>query len=286
VLHEGPPPSIPAGSSGRLQLADWLVSEENALLDRVIVNRVWAWLFGRGIVATVDNFGGQSAGPSHPGLLDHLALRLRDSGGSLKALVREIVLSRAYQLATAADTPLTRADPENRLFGRRSHRRLTAEEIRDSLLHLSGELDARPAAATALDYGEDLDKPFKLDQERRRSIYLPVARNNQLPEMEIFDAANPEMVAGDRPLTTVPTQALFLLNSPFLQQRAAAIGARAYAQPAPVAWLHRALLARPPTAAETRRAQAFLETSGPDQNAALQDYAHALLASSPFLFLD
>lgn len=286
VLHNGPAPKIPAGSSGRIQLAAWMTSTENALLDRVIVNRLWAQLFGRGIVGTVDNFGAQGEKPTHPALLDHLAAKFRASGGSIKALIREMVLSRTYQLAAEAKSPRTIVDPENRLFGRRSYRRLTAEEIRDSLLFLTGELKLEQAAATALTYGEDLDKPMKFDNELRRSIYLPVARNNLAPELEIFDAANPEMVSGDRPLTTVPTQALYLLNSPFLQKQGATLAQQAYAQADPVTWLHEAILGRAPSATAAKRANDFINTASDDREKALADLAHVLLASTEFLFLE
>jgi hypothetical protein len=286
VLHSGQAPKIPAGSSGRLQLAAWMTSTENALLDRVIVNRLWAQLFGRGIVGTVDNFGVQGEKPTHPALLDHLAAKFRASGGSFKSLIREMVLSRTYQLAAEAKSPRTIADPENRLFGRRSYRRLTAEEIRDSLLFLTGELKLAQAAATALTYGEDLDKPMKFEKELRRSIYLPVARNNLAPELEIFDVANPEMVSGDRPLTTVPTQALYLLNSPFLQKQGATLAQQAYAQADPVTWLHETILGRAPSATAAKRANDFINTANDDREKALADLAHVLLASTEFLFLE
>jgi len=286
VLHSGKAPKIPAGSSGRLQLAAWMTSAENALLDRVIVNRLWAQLFGRGIVGTVDNFGVQGEKPTHPALLDHLAAKFRASGGSFKSLIREMVLSRTYQLAAEAKSPRTIADPENRLFGRRSYRRLTAEEIRDSLLFLTGELKLEQAAATALTYGVDLDKPMKFDQELRRSVYLPVARNNLAPELEIFDAANPEMVSGDRPLTTVPTQALYLLNSEFIQKQAATLAQQAYAKAEPVVWLHEVILGHAPNAANAKRASDFVNTASGDREKALADLAHVLLASTEFLFLE
>jgi hypothetical protein len=285
VLYAGGPPVIEPGQSGRLQLAEWMVSQENALLDRVIVNRIWAWLFGRGLVTTVDNFGGQAEPPSHPELLDYLAVKFRRSGGSIKALVRELVLSRSYQLAAQADSALVQADPENRWLGRRSYRRLTAEEIRDSLLLLAGELNQQTAQATALSYGEDLDKPMNLASEKRRTVYLPVARNNVLPDLEIFDVANPEMVAGDRPLTTVPTQALYLLNSDFMLQRARTLGVECYAKPEPVSWLYQRVLGRLPADPEAARAEAYVE-SQPEREQALADLAHVLLASTEFLFLE
>jgi hypothetical protein len=286
VLHRGPPPKIAAGSSGRLQLANWLVSQDNALLDRVIVNRLWAQLFGRGIVSTVDNFGVQGEKPTHPALLDHLAAKFRASGGSIKTLIRELVLSHTYQLAAEGKSERVTADPENKLFARHSYRRLTAEEIRDSLLQLTGELKNEQAKATALTYGEDLDDLMKLDGFTHRSVYLPVARNNLLPDLEIFDAANPEMTSGDRPLTTVPTQALYLLNSPFLQKRAASVAQQAYAMPEPVVWLHQSILGHAPSDAAAKRANDFIDQSSPDREKALADLAHVLLASTEFLFLE
>jgi hypothetical protein len=257
VLHRGPAPKIGPGRSGREHLAEWMVSAENALLDRVIVNRVWAQLFGRGIVSTVDNFGAQGEKPTHPELLDYLAGKFRASGGSVKALVRELVTSRAYQLAAEGTGPRVKADPENRWFGRRAYRRLTAEEIRDSALLLSGHLDRNQAGPTALTYGEDLDDVMKLSKFFHRSVYLPVARNNQVAEMEIFDAANPEMTAGERPLTTVPTQALYLLNGEFLKQCALDLGQQAYAMPDGVQWLYEEVLGREPD----ERGRAFVEAS-------------------------
>ncbi|WP_146849038.1 DUF1553 domain-containing protein [Brevifollis gellanilyticus] len=286
VLHRGSAPEIAAGSSGRLQLAEWMVSAENTLLDRVIVNRLWAKLFGRGIVSTVDNFGVQGEKPTHPALLDHLALTFRASNGSIKTLIREMVLSRTYQLAAEGKSERVKADPENKLFARHSYRRLAAEEIRDSLLQLTGELNTEQAAATALTYGEDLDDLMKLDKLMHRSVYLPVARNNLAPDLEIFDAANPEMTAGDRPLTTVPTQALYLLNSSFIQKQAATLAQQAYAQADAVTWLHQAILGHAPEDAAAKRAQAFIDQSGTDREKALADLAHVLLASTEFLFLE
>lgn len=286
VLHPGPAPTIPDGSSGRLQLAHWLTSENNALLDRVIVNRIWAQLMGRGIVSTVDNFGAQGQRPTHPALLDHLAAKFRASGGSIKTIIREIVLSRTYQLAAEGKSERVSADPENRLFARHSYRRLTAEELRDSLLFVTDELQTEQAKATALTYGEDLDDPMKLDPFKHRSVYLPVARNNLAPDMEIFDVANPEMTSGERPLTTVPTQALYLLNSSFLQKQAATLAQQAYAQADPVTWLYEATIGRKPSATAAKRANDFINTARGDREKALADLAHVLLASTEFLFLE
>jgi len=284
VLHRGPAPKIESGSSGRLQLAEWMVSTENALLDRVIVNRLWAKLFGRGIVSTVDNFGVQGEKPTHPALLDYLASKFRASGGSMKTLIREMVLSRTYGLRSVDDSDQT--DPSNRYFARHAIRRLTAEEIRDSLLQLTGELKTEQATATALTYGEDLDDLMKLEKLTHRSVYLPVARNNLAPDMEIFDVANPEMTSGDRPLTTVPTQALYLLNSSFLQKQAAQLAQQAYAQADAVMWLHETILGRKPSATAAKRANEFINTAKDDLEKGLADLAHVLIASTEFLFLE
>jgi hypothetical protein len=191
VLHAGAPPQIPDGQSGRLQLADWMASDSNALLDRVIVNRIWGHLFGRGIVASVDNFGRLGTPPTHAELLDYLASSFRSRNGSVKSLIRELVLSRAYQLSSDPGSKLAEADPENKWFGRQNRRRLTAEEIRDGILFFSGQLDRQPGLATATSHGIDLDKPFSFAEERKRTVYLPVARNNLAAELSVFDAANP-----------------------------------------------------------------------------------------------
>lgn len=286
LLHDGPPPSIADGSSGRFELAEWLTSDDNALLDRVMVNRIWAHLFGRGIVGTVDNFGELGERPSHPELLDFLAHRFRSQNGSIKSTVRDLVLSRTYRLASQPTGPLVEADPPNHLFGRRTPRRLAAEEIRDSILALSGQLSDERGTATANGYGEDLDSPIKLEKETLRSVYLPVARNNLIAEFEVFDAPNPDLVTGERAVTTVPTQALYLLNSRFLQGQSAEIAKLAYAQAEPVTFLYELTLGRQPAPFELRRADAFLADSGENRETALGDLAHILLASTEFLFLD
>lgn len=311
VLHEGPPPDIPDGQSGRLQLADWMVSDSGALLDRVIVNRICHHLFGRGIVASVDNFGRLGVPPTHPELLDFLASSFRQSGGSMKSLIRELVLSRAYQLSCQAGVELAQADPENDLFGRQNRRRLTAEEIRDRILFLSGQLDPEPGFATASPLGVDLDKPFSFAADRKRTVYLPVARNNLATELAVFDAANPDLVSGSRAQTNVPTQALYLLNSEFVYEQALVLGrlaldgaagqsaGRTQAQdgrmgdPADmVSWLYRTLLGRAPDSTESQRALALiadLRNGSKDREEialACGHLAHVLLASAEFLYLD
>lgn len=296
ALYDGPVPQIGDGESGRLQFADWLVGGNSGLLDRVIVNRVWHHLFNRGIVKTVDNFGRLGTGASHPELLEYLAGSFRENGGSIKSLVREIVLSRAYQLSCDATAELTEADPANQLFGRQNRRRLTAEEIRDSVLFLAGELDRTPGEATATPKGVDLDKNLDFKKERQRTVYLPIARNNPVPELALFDAANPDLVSGARSGTTVPTQALYLLNSETMHAQAAKIGRMALeASRLPgeeVEWLYHTLLGRAPDPVELQRALGLIaDLSGASEDAAdieiaCGHLAHLLLASTEFLYLD
>jgi len=251
-----------------------------------MANRVWSWLFGRGIVASVDNFGTLGTGASHPELLEYLASQFRHSNGSIKRLVREIVLSRAYQLSAKAPEALTAADAENALFGRRGIRRLAAEEIRDSLLQLSGRLAAKVGSATSTRFGEDLDEPMSFSKDRLRTVYLPVARNNTVAELATFDAANPDLVTGRRPSTTVPAQALYLMNSDFMLDQAKAIAARVEAKggdtDAKALKLYAHILNREPTGAELKRAAAFIDAV-PN---GLTEFTHVLLASTEFLFLD
>lgn len=296
VLHDGPAPNIPDGQSGRLQLADWMVGESNALLDRVIVNRIWHHLFGRGIVASVDNFGRLGTPPTHPELLDYLAASFRRNGGSMKSVIRELVLSRAYQLSSQAGPNRVQSDPQNQWFGRQNRRRLTAEEIRDSILFLSGQLDREPGLATATPRGVDLDKPFSFANESKRTVYLPVARNNLATELAVFDGANPDLVSGKRAETTVPTQALFLLNSEFVHKQAMALGKLAVggriANPSyAVTWLYETLLGRAPDSFESQRALDLITDLSDaddrqDVEAACGHLAHVLLASTEFLYLD
>ena len=212
-------PSMPSAESGRRELAAWLASRDNPLTARVFVNRAWHWLFGAGIVRTTDNFGTTGELPSHPELLDDLAVRFSDEGWSLKTLVRRIVLSRTYQLSTQEDSRALAADPENRLLWRANRRRLDAECLRDALLvgRAAGSRIEMGGptfpAELAADYG------FK-HSDTRRSVYLPVFRNS-LPDLfEVFDFADPSMVVGRRNVSTVAPQALFLLNHPFVLDQA------------------------------------------------------------------
>jgi len=261
VATRGPTPTIPKNQSGRKELADWIASADNPLTARVMANRAWHWLFGSGIVRTTDNFGTTGEPPSDPELLDHLATTFVRDGWSVKKLVRRIVLSHTYRQSSAGGPTTVAADPENRLFGRANRRRLEAEEIRDTMLSVSGRLDltrgGRTFVATlAADYG------YKADSNRR-SVYLPVFRN-ALPEaLEVFDFADPSMVTGRRNTSTVAPQALFLMNHPFVLEQSRHSAARLLAGKLPddgarITRAYRLALGRGPTDGERSVALRFV----------------------------
>ena len=224
------PPSIPVDSSGRLELANWLTDPQHPLTARVMVNRVWHHLFGRGLVSSVDNFGMSGARPTHPELLDALAVEFREDGWSIKQLIRRLVNSRAYQMASTGDASLLKQgraiDPDNDLLWRARGRRLDVEAMRDAILSISGGLDRSRGGPTLtftgrFEFANDtkvLDVP---SPAFRRGVYLPIVRDHldmvdSLDILEVFDFANPSFVTGRRNATTVPTQALYLMNSPFV----------------------------------------------------------------------
>jgi hypothetical protein len=215
-------PTIKPDESGRLQFATWLASPENPLTARVMVNRVWHHLFGQGLVRTVDNFGSTGEAPSHPELLDYLAKQFVKDGWSVKKTIRQVVLSRTYRLSAAYAEANYNADPDNVMLWRHEQRRLTAEQIRDALLAVGGTLDAARPAGSPVAKMPDAEiregrrgRMFDRDGGLYRSVYLPVARSLVTPMMDTFDFAEPTMVIGDRDVTTVATQALFLMNNEF-----------------------------------------------------------------------
>jgi hypothetical protein len=288
VATYGTVPVMPKDQSGRVQLAEWIASKDNPLTARVYVNRAWHWLFGAGLVRTVDNFGTTGELPSHPELLDHLATRFVQDGWSVKRLVRSIVLSHTYRQAAKADAKALAADPENRLFGRANRRRLEAEAIRDTMLSVSGKLTAEHSGPTfpgtlAADYG------FK-HTATCRSVYLPVFRNS-LPELfEAFDFADPSMVVGKRNTSTVASQALFLMNNPFAIEQAKHTAARLLAETHPaddarITRLYRLALGRTPTSGERTAAVRFLAVQN-DPKEAWATLVQALFASADFRYVE
>jgi mono/diheme cytochrome c family protein len=227
-------PEMPGFSglhSGRRELAEWLVNDHHPLTSRVLVNRVWRWHFGRGLVASADNFGLLGEKPSHPELLDWLAKEFIHRKWSLKEMHRVILLSNTYQQSTLVSSEAATVDPDNRLWSRFPVRRLAAEEIRDSLLFVSGQLDATMGGSllkvknrgylfdhTSIDT-TDYNSP-------RRSLYLPVIRNNVFEMFQLLDFPDPAVPTGDRATTTVAPQALMMMNSDFVMQAADALAGR------------------------------------------------------------
>ncbi|MDF1752272.1 MAG: DUF1553 domain-containing protein [Verrucomicrobiales bacterium] len=223
--------TIPDGESGRVQLADWLTHPDHPLTARVMVNRIWQQLFGRGIVATSDNFGILGAKPSHHELLDYLAGQFIENEWSVKALIREIAGSRTYQQAAKT---ATEDDPDNLRLRHQNRRPAPAETIRDSVLAIAGELDREPRESVVSQLGmyaiETSGKRHvslgETGRLRQRSIYLPIVRGALPPSLAVFDLPNPDLVTGSRSITTVPAQALFMMNSPFVREMARATATR------------------------------------------------------------
>jgi mono/diheme cytochrome c family protein len=287
VLAGDNQPEVASGS-GRLELANWVASKDNPLTARVFVNRVWHWHFGRGLVGSPDNFGKLGEKPTHPELLDWLAARFVEGGWSVKKLHRLILLSATYRQAAVGDPATAAKDPENRLLGRFNRRRLTAEEIRDAALAVSGELD-RTMGGSLLktpnrEYitGQAAKTPEQYDS-LRRSVYLPVIRNGVYELFAAFDFPEPSMIAGRRATTTVPGQALFLINGEWTAARAGKLAGRLPADGDRLGAVYALVYGRPPTAAERERVGRFLrEYDGEAWPAVCQ----ALLASNEFFYVD
>jgi len=306
VLEDGP--GVEDASSGRLEFARWMTHRDNPLTARVMANRVWHYLLGAGIVASVDNFGMTGDAPSHPELLDHLAVTFVEDGWSVKKLVRRIVLSRTYRQASTFDARAFQVDPDNRLLWRASKRRLDAEAIRDAMLAASGELDLRRPVGSlvATEIGDrpisliglDPKIPADLDGSVHRSVYLPVLRDRLPDVLDLFDFAEPSLVTGARETTNVPVQALYLMNGPFVLDRAKALAARvgreAETDAARVRTAFLLCFGRPAEPGEEAAALAFLEAGDASgirdadarRQKVLVSYCQALLSTAEFRNLD
>jgi hypothetical protein len=293
--------------SGRLELAHWIASKDNPLTARVMVNRVWQHLFGQAIVPSSDNFGALGDEPTHPDLLDVLAIKfMNDDKWSVKKLIRSIVLSRVYQQSSEHNAENYAIDPSNKFLWRMERRRLDAEEIRDAMLAASGELNLeRPEGSPILELPnaqikggkglQDVKKPTNI-----RSVYLTVLRGN-VPEMlQVFDAADPSLIMGKRDVTTVATQALFLMNNAFVMKQAEQLARRVLAQKgsgpaAQVDLAYRLTLGRLPTERERSDITRYLADyrksleadafKGNAQLAAWTSFCQTLFASGEFRYV-
>ena len=309
-------PAIPAGQSGRLQLAEWIADRRNPLTARVTVNRLWQKLFGEGLVRSVDYFGERGERPSHPELLDHLATRFMADGWSQKRFLRGLVLSRAYRLSSANHIEGLSLDPENRLFWRMNRQRLEAEAIRDSLLKVSGELATKSGgpslaleiientgalAAAGINPPSYHHRKSRPSQEFERTVYLPVMRNGASSADKIrsfFDFVDPASITGQRNQTVMPTQSLFLLNNDLVRKRAGALAKQLIAahkdENARLEALWLRAWNRPISRDERASARNFLQEiapllktpRAPDalETARWQELCHSLLASNAFIY--
>jgi len=271
--------------SGRLELARKIADPDNPLTARVLVNRVWAWHFGQGLVETRSDFGTRSEPPTHPALLDHLARGFIESGWSIKALHRLILNSSTYRQQSVERVARAAVDPENRLYWRQNRRRLELEAMRDALLAVSGGLDRS--------MGGRPTPPPSDPETTRRTLYGFVDRQNLDGVYRTFDFPSPQATSPGRPKTTVPQQALFLLNSPFViaqAERLAGEMERVANEPAArIEALYRRLLGRPPEPWEIERGLRFLDEQGradPKSLSPWQRYAQALLLTNEFMFID
>lgn len=287
VFTSGERKSLVSKGSGRAELAAAMTARENPLTARVIVNRVWQGHFGFGLVRTPSNFGHLGERPTHPELLDNLAIRFMDSGWSLKTLHREIMLSATYQQTSTFHQDGNEVDPENRYLWRMNRRRLEIEPLRDAILAVTGELD-RKVGGPPMDLGSGGNV--------RRTLYASVSRHQLNELLRLFDFPDPNITSDRRSVTTVPLQQLFVLNSDFMTRRAKAFAARvnsAFQQDEQFkirqafAWLY----GRVPSDDELKISEAFLQTandarSGTNSLTAWEQLALALLGTNEFSYID
>jgi cytochrome c553 len=224
-----------AAGSGRRELADWIASDHNPLTARVWVNRVWLHVFGKPIVPTPDNFGASGVRPTDQPLLDWLAVDFMEHGWSTKALVKQLVMSHAYRMSSKADAKALAVDPDDTLLWRMPKRRLEAECIRDAMLMAAGELQMTPPVGSPVNFLEGMDRNPAIVAAARmnepvRSVYLPVLRDHVEEMLDVFDFAEPAFVSGDRDETSVPTQALFMMNSAAVTEAATTMARRVMAE--------------------------------------------------------
>ncbi|MBB75798.1 MAG: hypothetical protein CMJ75_14930 [Planctomycetaceae bacterium] len=294
--------AYPETQSGRLQLATSITRRGNPLTARVLANRVWRWHFGRALVASTENFGHSGEVPTHPRLLDHLAAKLIEFRWSLKALQRYVVQSNAYRMSSRYDPGNAGRDPGNKWYWRRQPQRLPAEAIRDALLSVSGRLDLAVGGAAVAGVKSQDPSPADLRKNRavyegslRRSIYLPIVRTNVYKFFTLFDFPNPAAPTGNRSTTTIPTQALFLMNNPWVQGVADDIAEQvclAHQQPElRCEVLFETLFGRLPADDELQDALSLVVQEQPagqdaaDTLAGWKTLVHTLLLSSEFIYV-
>lgn len=289
-LLQDPAAETPVTRHPRVALADWMSDDKHGagnLLARVIVNRLWQHHFGKGLVATPSDFGAQGARPTHPELLDYLARRLIDGGWKLKPIHKLMVMSSVYRQSSAATEASLQGDPDNQLWSRRPPLRMEAEIIRDNLLTVSGTLDKKMFGPGSLS-----------EKDTRRSVYLKIKRGSLIPMLQLFDAPDAIQSIGDRGVTTVPPQALALMNSPFIRQQAEKLAERIRQGGAadPAAFVEEAFwatLSRPPSSGEQESMAAFIHAQAVSYagdpnalNTAMADFCQTMLCLNEFVYVD
>jgi len=302
----GQPLPVDVKESGRLQLADWIADAKNPLTARVMVNRIWGYHFGKGLVTTPSDFGKRGKPPSHPELLDYLAARFVQGGWSIKAIHRLVMLSATYQLSSDGPEENAKIDLANDLRWKFDRQRLDAESIRDAMLTVSGDLDPREGGVHPFPHPASWDwtqhRPFEaLYETNRRSVYLMVQRSQRHPYLSTFDGADPNVSTAQRVTSTTPLQALYMMNSQFVEERSRHFADRVIAA-APddrrrLKLAFELAFARSPTRGETERALEYLRRSRQKLESAgisigqltrqtWASFLHAMVASNEFIYVD
>ncbi|MBI1353605.1 MAG: DUF1549 domain-containing protein [Acidobacteria bacterium] len=290
---------VRTGGSGREALANWIASERNPLTARVIVNRIWQGHFDAGIVRTPDNFGRMGEAPTHPELLDWLTKRFVEDGWSIKKLHKRILLSSAYQMSSAISDASAEGDPENRLLSRFNRRRLDVEELRDGLLAADGSIDFTMGGTMQEGFGTDGENSndrlsINPDEQIRRTVYLPLRRANLPALLNLYDFGDAATPQGKRPETNVAPQALFLMNSQFVAERARGLAGQLLKQDdedARVRTAYLRTLNRAPDAEEIDRGLTYVAAVNKqfgdiDQLDAWESFCRILMASNEFIYVD
>lgn len=306
AMSFGPPPEFGESQSGRLELASWLADPRHPLTARVFVNRIWRWHFGRGLVASPDNFGLLGERPSHPELLDWLARRFVLDGWSMKSMHRLLMLSSTYQMSVNGSREVEDIDPENALLSHFSLLRLGAEEIRDNLLSVAGKLDLTMAGKTIPLKNREFvfnhtSKDATTYESLRRAVYLPVIRNHLYDLFQQFDYPDPAIPSGNRATTVVAPQALMMMNSELVLEAAEGFARRLLAPPHSsdrqrLLQAYLRAFGRIPSGLEHRLAETFLLSSQAAQGGGVASESarleawitlcQTLLASSEFIYLN
>jgi hypothetical protein len=303
--HESTP--FGEAGSGRLELARWLTRSDNPLTARVLVNRIWLWHFGEGLVRSPDNFGKLGQRPTHPELLDWLTVQFVESGWSIKELHRTIMLSSTYQMSTSFNEQAASVDPENKLWWRFNRQRVEAESIRDSILAVAGQLDLRMGGSMLPTKNRSyVTSTANVDpvayQTNRRSIYMPVVRSALYEVFQAFDFAEPSVSSGQRQSTTVAPQALFMMNSQVVADATRAMAERlldsgSADDAARVTTAYRTAYGRSPTETELQRSLKFVEgytkslveqETAPDEAhvKAWQSLCRVILSANEFIYVE